>query len=105
MLSPAFLETLMKHSSLPVHRESAMNHEQSTSAPSFWRSPVGIVCTLIAIAASVYLWFAHQDRVLALLPYALLAACPLMHMFMHHGHGGHRHGTSPEADERVPRNH
>jgi hypothetical protein len=25
------------------------------------------------------------------LPYLLLAACPLMHLFMHHGHGGHDH--------------
>jgi hypothetical protein len=29
------------------------------------------------------------------LPFLLLAACPLMHLFMHHGHGGqggHSHG-------------
>lgn len=27
----------------------------------------------------------HKDHVLALLPYAFLAACPLLHMFMQGG--------------------
>ncbi|MBN0091486.1 DUF2933 domain-containing protein, partial [Pseudomonas aeruginosa] len=29
------------------------------------------------------------------LPFLLLAACPLMHLFMHrgHGHGGHDHAA------------
>jgi hypothetical protein len=30
--------------------------------------------------------------VLPLLPWLLLLACPLMHVFMHGRHGGHRHG-------------
>lgn len=37
----------------------------------------------------------HTAHVFGELPYLLLAACPLMHLFMHHGrHGGH---------DRVPR--
>ncbi len=66
---------------------------------SFWKTPFGIVATLVAIAASVYLYVVHKDHVLALLPYAFLAACPLMHMFMHrgHGHGGHSHSGSPDG--------
>ena len=55
--------------------------------PSFWRTPFGIVSTLVAVAASAYLWQAHTDHVLAVLPFAFLAACPLMHVFMHRGHG------------------
>lgn len=80
-----------------------MDHEHSPAAPSFWRSPLGVVCTLVALAASAYLWVAHKDHVLALLPFAFLAACPLMHMFMHHGHHGHDHGTSSKADQSVKR--
>jgi len=57
--------------------------------PSFWKTPFGIAATLAAIVASVYLYVVHKDHVLALLPYAFLAACPLMHVFMHRGHGGH----------------
>jgi hypothetical protein len=63
-----------------------MDHEPHGTAPSFWKSPLGVACTLVAIAASVYLYVQHQAHVYALLPYLFLAACPLMHMFMHRGH-------------------
>lgn len=74
--------------------------DQLHDRPSFWKTPFGIVATLVAVASSVYLYVAHKDHVLALLPYAFLAACPLMHMFMHrgHGHGGHSHGANKDGD-------
>ena len=74
--------------------------DQQHTRPSFWKTPFGIVATLVAAAASVYLWLVHRDHVLALLPFAFLAACPLMHVFMHHGHGhgGHTKGESPDKD-------
>ncbi|WP_439896134.1 DUF2933 domain-containing protein [Rhizobium aegyptiacum] len=28
-------------------------------------------------------------HVLGILPWLLILACPLMHLFMHHGHGSH----------------
>ena len=73
---------------------------QQPSRPTFWNSPFGIAATLGAIAASAYLWIAHKDHVLALLPFAFLAACPLMHVFMHrgHGHGGHSHRNERDGD-------
>jgi hypothetical protein len=42
---------------------------------------------------------AHLALAIPYLPWLLLLACPLMHMFMHHGHGdhgddGHDHGKS-----------
>ncbi|MGZ5180239.1 MAG: DUF2933 domain-containing protein [Ramlibacter sp.] len=77
--------------------------DRSSPAPSFWRSPLGLVCTLAAVAASVYLWVAHKEHVLALLPYVFLAACPLMHRIMHRGHHGHRQRNPRPADRRVPR--
>ncbi len=74
--------------------------DQQKARPSFWRTPFGAVATVAAVAASIYLWFAHKDHLLALLPFAFLAACPLMHLFMHrgHGHGGHSHGASRSDD-------
>lgn len=74
--------------------------DQQHARPSFWKSPFGVLATLVAIAASVYLYLVHKDHVLALLPYAFLAACPLMHMFMHRGHGGrgHSHGGGRDGD-------
>lgn len=71
--------------------------------PSFWKTPFGVVSTIVALVASAYLWVAHRDHLLALLPFALLAACPLMHMFMHrrHGHGGHSQAEG--QDNNGPR--
>jgi hypothetical protein len=34
--------------------------------------------------------------VLGALPYLLLLACPLMHLFMHRGQGNHHHGRARE---------
>ena len=75
-----------------------MDHQEAR--PSFWKTPFGIVATLVAVAASAYLYLVHKDHVLALLPYAFLAACPLMHVFMHrgHGHDSHSHGESGNGD-------
>jgi len=53
----------------------------------------------VAIAA-FFLLTEHTAHVLGALPYLLLAACPLMHIFMHHGHGHHHHGTRSSVDER-----
>jgi hypothetical protein len=35
----------------------------------------------------------HWAHIVPFLPWLILAACPLMHLFMHggHGHGGHDH--------------
>ena len=53
------------------------------------------------LVAAFFLTTEHRAHVLGLLPYLLLLACPLLHMFGHHGHGGHHaHGTDPGA---VPR--
>lgn len=33
----------------------------------------------------------HRAHLLGILPYLILLACPLMHLFMHHGHDGPEH--------------
>ncbi|HWI83686.1 DUF2933 domain-containing protein [Ramlibacter sp.] len=44
--------------------------------------------------AGFFLWTEHKAHLLGLLPYLLVAACPLMHLFHHgHGHGTGRHGS------------
>ncbi len=48
--------------------------------------------------AGFLLFTEHRAHVLGILPYLLLLACPLMHLF-HHGHGGggqhtHHHDSS-----------
>lgn len=49
------------------------------------------------LVAGFLLFTEHRAHVLGALPYLLLLTCPLMHLFMHHGHG-HHHGG-------VPRHH
>jgi hypothetical protein len=49
-------------------------------------------------AIAAFLFFSeHRAHALGLLPWLLLAACPLMHLFMHGGHG-HGHGGGEERE-------
>jgi hypothetical protein len=43
--------------------------------------------------AGFFLFTEHRAHVLGVLPYLLLLACPLMHLFMHCGHGRHDHDS------------
>lgn len=56
----------------------------------------------LAVAA-FFLSTEHRTHVLGALPYLLLLACPLMHLF-HHGHGhhhGHRDSTGNSGADRI----
>lgn len=57
---------------------------------------------VFAILAAFYLWTEHQAHLLGILPYLLLLACPLMHLFMHHGHKHHHDGVPAQrpGDEK-----
>lgn len=44
-----------------------------------------------AAIALFFLWTEHRAHLLGVLPYLLVLACPLMHLF-HHGHGHGHHG-------------
>lgn len=50
----------------------------------------------LAIAA-FFLLTEHRAHLLGVLPYLLLLACPLMHLF--HGHGGHGGHGGHETDD------
>jgi hypothetical protein len=41
----------------------------------------------------------HRAHVIPYLPFLLLAACPLMHLFHHRGHG---HGSEADPQHRGP---
>lgn len=43
-----------------------------------------------ALIALALLFTEHRAHVLGILPWLFLLACPLMHLFMHHGHHGGR---------------
>lgn len=67
----------------------------------FWgylqRHRVALTATLFASVGVAFLWQEHRGHILGVLPYLLLLACPLMHIFMHGGHGHHRQGRQPQG--------
>jgi hypothetical protein len=66
-----------------------MNTRDQRAHRAFLAKPVGTaLCAFLAIAA-FFLWTEHRAHLLGVLPWLLLAVCPLMHLFMHSGHGGH----------------
>lgn len=75
-----------------------MNSEHGDRTPvaeigrKIYRSKLVTIGFLVVIA--YFLWTEHRAHVIQFLPFLLLASCPLMHLFMHHGHGrGHDQGS------------
>jgi len=52
-----------------------------------------IAWIVFAAIAAFYLWIDHRAHLLGALPFLLLLACPLMHFFMHGGHGDSGKGS------------
>ena len=50
-----------------------------------------------------FLFTEHRAHVFGILPFVLLAACPLLHIFGHGGHGGHGSGESGRGGEAEKR--
>lgn len=65
------------------------------------RRPGIIAAVSLAIVIAFYILREHWSHALGALPYLLLLACPLLHLFHGHGgHGGHRHETRQREPER-----
>lgn len=63
-----------------------MPHSPDSTQPAngtrrFW--PVLLGFSAVAL---FFLWEEHQAHLLGALPYLIFLLCPLMHLFMHHGH-------------------
>ncbi len=83
-----------------------MNHDLSphdAEPTPFWRSRYAIGLLALGGIAAYLLLGEHRAHFLGALPLLLLLACPLMHVFMHHGHDGHgadrphHHGGEPSS--------
>ncbi len=55
---------------------------------SFWFTKKGLAALGLIAAASYFLLVEHRQLLFEFLPYLILLLCPLMHIFMHRGHGG-----------------
>jgi len=71
----------------------SMDSHRSTS---WWRMRSGIALLGFAAIAGFFLLSEHRAHALQWLPWVILLACPLLHVFMH---GGHDHGKGRQSDE------
>ncbi len=81
-----------------------MNHDHSERASepnSFWGSRYSIGLIVLGAVAAYFLLSEHRAHFFGALPFLLLLACPLMHVFMHHGQRGHDKGQ-PRPDPSAP---
>lgn len=73
------------------------NHQ----APRFWRSRAGITWIVLAGVAGWFLWAEHRAHLLGALPYLIILACPVMHLFMHRGHHhGGQHASHHDSRDQ-----
>ncbi len=76
-------------------------HQTQRRGGGFLSSRAGWVAIGFFVIAGALLFTEHRAHVLGVLIWLPLLACPLMHMFMHgghgHGHGGHEH--APRQDQ------
>lgn len=76
------------------------DHAHHSSLQDWLWSRTGIV-TCAAVAILGFLVYAdHTAHLLGFAPYLLLLACPLMHIFMHRGHGHHHHRDNSDNEGR-----
>lgn len=84
---------------LPANEPSPGSTESAVRG-GFWRSHY-VLGYLVLGALATYLYFSdHRAHFLGALPFLLLLSCPLMHLFMHHGHRGR--GARPLTGDGGP---
>jgi len=72
------------------------NHNHKTSRANI------VLIGFIAIGG-FYLVTEHRAHLLGWLPFLIILACPLMHLFMHHDHEHGNSRSTPDKNEpRVP---
>lgn len=71
-----------------MHEHHDQGGAERQAVPSRRRWWIGFGA--FALLAAVLLWEEHQVHLLGALPWLILLACPLLHVFMH---GGHGHGS------------
>lgn len=87
----------------------AHNYQQAHAPNRRINRSKWVLIALLAIGG-FFLLTEHSAHLYGVLPFLLLLACPLMHLFHRHGdHGGHRSGVdvtrhNPE-DDVAPQRH
>ena len=86
-------------------------HNHDSGKNGFFASRSNLVLIGFLMIAAFYLMSEHRAHLLGWLPWLFLLACPLLHIFMHSGHGkqddneNHRDGSSNGERNRPPHQH
>ena len=79
-----------------------MNSQQPNTS-SVWRTLAELAALGFGAVVAFFLITEHRAHLYDALPFLLVLACPVMMLFMHHGHGPHdRHHRAP-GDSEPPR--
>ena len=83
-----------------MRQEMRTTERTDHESRGFLRSRAGLVLLVFIAIAAFFMWTEHRAHLLGALPWLLVAACPLLHLFMHRGgHGGH-HGREQDGQAR-----
>lgn len=83
--------------------EKRMDHDDlhhGSEPKPFWSSRYAVGLLVLGAVAAYFLLSEHRGHFFNALPYLLLLACPLMHVFMHHGHRSHMGSRHPPAGKQ-----
>ncbi len=90
-------------------RTTHPDHLPATRGSSGLSRPLKTALLMVALVGGFYLLREHWNHVAGNWVYLLLLACPLMHMFMHggHGHGDHesREASTASSKEQNHESH
>ncbi len=88
----------MKTSPIPKLKPSKQTFSLRALMTRHW-----LIFAGFAAIGGYFLWAEHRAHVLAFgswLPWLLIALCPLMHLFMHHGHGDKSNSSQSDDTDR-----
>ena len=58
-----------------------------------------VALAIFAVIALLFLWGEHKVHLPGALPWLILLACPLIHLFMHGRHGGHGNNEGGQRND------
>lgn len=81
-----------------------MGHEHESDCVGRMKSRTNIALIVFLVIAAFFLLAEHRAHLSGWFPYwpyLLVLACPLMHLFMHGGHGHDGHGSNTVSKESA----
>jgi len=80
-----------------------MEHKRESDKGGAMRSKANIALIIFLLIGAYFLVTEHRAHLSGWVsywwPYVLLLACPLIHLFMHGGHGHGGHGSNDRSNE------